>query len=419
MVSMLLALMGTAAENPVAERPFPQHVTYVAGSIKPTDHTQAELDRGVGERYAAWKKGWLRAGCGEGRYYVYLGPQDPVAGGTPMVVSEGQGYGMMIVAHMAGLDPDARTIFDGLYRFYRDHPSGHDPDLMAWRQLVGCKSSSDDGTATDGDLSIAYALLLADRQWGSGGAIDYRAAARRMIAAIARHDLHPTTALPRLGAIIPSTDLPLYDTVRPSDIGPADFRSFLAATGQRRWQEALDAGYAMLDRLQRRHAPHTGLVPEFAIVTGDEPRPAPAGYLDTPHAGSYDFNACRVPWRVATDYLLNGDRRARAIVERIERWVVEAAKGDPHAIRAGYRLDGTPLVDFGHVCFTGAFAVGAMVDGRFQPWLNRLWDAVADPTIVDPPRDYYGATLRVLYMLVLSGNWWVPEAVPPAPKEHR
>ncbi len=406
---VLLASTWIAAEPAsAADRPFPQHVAYAAGSIKPTNHPQDELDRRVAERYAAWKKGWLRAGCGEGRYYVYLGPQKPIAQGTPMVVSEGQGYGMMIVAHMAGLDPDARTIFDGLYRFYRDHPSRHHPELMAWRQLVGCHSSSDDGTATDGDLAIAYALLLADRQWGSDGAIDYRAAARRMIDAIGRLDIHPATDLPQLGAGIPPTDQALYDTVRPSDIGPADFHAFLDATGDRRWQKVLDASYAMLDRLQQRDAPTTGLVPEFAIVKGGTPEPAAAGYLDTPHAGSYEYNACRVPWRIAMGFLLDGDRPARRIVERIEDWFVKSTAGDPASIRAGYHLDGRPLADFDYICFTGAVAVGAMVSTRYQGWLNRLWDDVASTTVVDPPSDYYGGTLRLLYMLVLSGNWWRP-----------
>ena len=325
-----------------------------------------------------------------------------------MVVSEGQGYGMMIVAHMAGLDPDAKTIFDGLYRFYRDHPSQHDPDLMAWRQLVGCRSSSDNGTATDGDLSIAYALLLADRQWGSDGAVDYKAAAHRMIEAIGRYDIHPETSVPQLGAGIPPTDLPLYDTVRPSDIGPEDFRSFLRVTGDRRWQTVIEASYATMDRLQRHHAPATGLVPDFAIVKAGEPTPAPEGYLDTPHAGFYDFNSCRVPWRIATAYLLNGDPEARTIVRRIEDWLVRSTKGDPGAIRAGYRLDGTPLATYGQICFSGAVAVGAMVDSRYQGWLDGLWNEVANPAVVDPPNDYYGGTLRLLYMLVLSGNWWAP-----------
>ena len=75
-------------------------------------------------------------------------------------------------------------MFDGLYLFFRDHPSQHDPDLMAWRQMGDCASSDDPNSASDGDLNIAFGLLLAHAQWGSGGTINYRAEALKVLAAI-------------------------------------------------------------------------------------------------------------------------------------------------------------------------------------------------------------------------------------------
>ena len=36
-----------------------------------------------------------------------------------MSVSEGHGYGMMLVAYMAGYDSEAQAIFDNLFRFYK------------------------------------------------------------------------------------------------------------------------------------------------------------------------------------------------------------------------------------------------------------------------------------------------------------
>ncbi|MBK7196651.1 MAG: hypothetical protein IPH80_29580 [Myxococcales bacterium] len=61
---------------------------------------------------------------------------------------------------------------------------------MAWAQDAACHTAPGATTATDADLDIAYALLLADRQWGSAGAIDYRGAALRMLAAILATDVH-------------------------------------------------------------------------------------------------------------------------------------------------------------------------------------------------------------------------------------
>jgi hypothetical protein len=60
-------------------------------------------------------------------------------------------------------DPEARQIFDGLYAFSRDHPSAGSPDLMAWKQVGGCKNVDlrNTGSATDGDMDIATDYLLA------------------------------------------------------------------------------------------------------------------------------------------------------------------------------------------------------------------------------------------------------------------
>ena len=52
------------------------------------------------------------------------------------------------------------------------------------------------GSATDGDLDIAFALLLADKQWGSGGA--YLAEAKKVIAAIKEKEMNAMTKLPLL-----------------------------------------------------------------------------------------------------------------------------------------------------------------------------------------------------------------------------
>ena len=56
--------------------------------------------------------------------------------GTPAhntTVSEGQGYGMVIVPLMAGHDPEAQTIFDGLWSYALTHRSCGDERLMLWR----------------------------------------------------------------------------------------------------------------------------------------------------------------------------------------------------------------------------------------------------------------------------------------------
>lgn len=146
--------------------------------------------------YNAWKKRYVAQMCGKGRYLVDVAADGkPVGGGTEagtLTVSEAHGYGMLLTVIMADADPQARTIFDGMVRYFRDHQATDSPGLMAWNQLRDCSDANKvngGASATDGDLDIAYALLLADRRWGSKGAVNYAAEARRVMAAILKYEV--------------------------------------------------------------------------------------------------------------------------------------------------------------------------------------------------------------------------------------
>jgi endo-1,4-beta-D-glucanase Y len=47
-------------------------------------------------------------------------------------VSEAHGYGMILAVLMAGYDDKAKEYFDGMYWYYKAHPSEITPYLMAW-----------------------------------------------------------------------------------------------------------------------------------------------------------------------------------------------------------------------------------------------------------------------------------------------
>ena len=138
--------------------------------------------------YQEWKSKYVRQNpyvTDETKYYVYYS-EDTYSGGepVPVTVSEAHGYGMLIAVSMADYDPDARAIFDGMVRYYQAHPSEIGLHLMAWQQSDNGKSLTEtDGadSATDGDMDIAYALLLADKVWGSGGSYDYAAMGKAVI----------------------------------------------------------------------------------------------------------------------------------------------------------------------------------------------------------------------------------------------
>jgi|HubBroStandDraft_3_1064219.scaffolds.fasta_scaffold21231_1 hypothetical protein len=217
-----IAMASPAAASP-PNYPFPQHVQYAPGTLRPNDRTQAQQDQDVRDKYGNWKSLYLVQAppdpAGNARYRI----QDPLRNGV--TVSEGQGYGMVIVALMAGVNGDEQTIFDGLWEFAADHVSSYDPRHMAWE--VYADGTQRTSSAFDGDADIAYGLLLADRQWGSGGRINYLFEAGQVIAGIMSSDIGPQSLLPMWGdGIDPNGAIYNQYLHRTSDFMPAHFRTF-------------------------------------------------------------------------------------------------------------------------------------------------------------------------------------------------
>ena len=389
-------------------RPFPQHAKYAAGSILPGHVTQAKLDDAALAFYRSWKAKYLVPSRTPGQFYVRVDEEQGKGKGLRKIsVSEGHGYGMLIAAFMAGADPQARELFDGLWRFARAHPSRINPRLMAWMQVTGEKNAPDgDDSATDGDLDIAQALLLADAQWGNAGPIHYRDEARALIAAIKKDEINAKTWTAKLGDWA-DAESPMHFSTRVSDFMPGHFRAYQNATEDRDWSRVIDAGYAMLGGVQSRFSAKTGLLPDFVIAVDREPRPPAGKHLEGKHDGHYSYNACRVPFRLGLDFLLHAEPRAKTALAPMNAWMKLRTGGRPQDIVAGYELDGKIIDrDDRSMAFTACFGVGAMCDAAHQDWLNALWDFVVASD--DPGDRYYARTLKMLCLIAMSGNWWSP-----------
>ena len=381
-------------------------MAYAAGSITPNHLSQALLDQSVRDFYDLWKAQYLAQTCGAGRYVVVA---KTTAGN--LTVSEAHGYGMMIAALMAGHDPDARAIFDGMLAYFDEHPSTITPNLMAWFQKKSCTSAEGADSASDGDLDIAFALLLADKQWGSCGVIDYAARAQQVLAAIKDGELDGFGKYVRLGDWTTPAEPGFYAATRSSDFMPDHLRAFANASADSVWTNVLDTTYGVFDAVQTNSSPLTGLLPDFIAEPLATPHPAAPNFLEGPNDGAYDYNACRDPWRLGTDYLVSGDARAKTAVQRITTWFRSATADDPHDIQAGYQLDGSISEgsDYRSMAFVAPLAVGAMTDAANQTWLNDLWDlTLATPIDAE---GYYENTLKLLSLIVMSGNWWTPTAL--------
>jgi endo-1,4-beta-D-glucanase Y len=383
-----------------ASRPFPFHVTLPAGAIRPSNVSQAKMDAAIKTHYKAWKKNYLRNAGGE--YWVKYNNKNST-------VSEAHGYGMVLTAYMADKD-----IFDSMVRYYKQHPSTIGPHLMAWKQTLknGTMQNVEGAdSATDGDLDIAYALLLAHRQWGSSGAINYKAEALRILHDILAYDVNNATWTTKPGDWASGSDA---NHTRPSDFMTGHFLAFAKADSVNagKWTKIYKAVSKIVTYQFKHGSRDTGLMPDFMKKSGANFVPVAGEYLETRHDGDFDYNACRTPWRLAMSYLQQRKTDLLPVLRKQAQWIRNETGGEPSNIRAGYYVrngkNGTSYVSFDDLAFTAPFAVNAMFGGAAgQAWLNDLWRSITGgdyPTTVD----YYGDSIRLQVMLTVAGNWWTP-----------
>lgn len=364
--------------------------------------------------YEQWKQTYVVQDSyvsGEPQYYVYYG-EEKYSGGQPVevTVSEAHGYGMLITACLADYDSEAHELFDGMYRYYKAHPSSIGPNLMSWQQIDNGKAivdASGSDSAADGDMDIAYSLLIADSVWGSDGEINYKQAAVDVINDIMTYEVNKTDWIIQLGdwAYGSKEGDEYYAATRASDFIMQYMPVFAEAADDERWLNVYESTYDIINSITADY--DTGLLPDF-IVKDSSGRfvPAKENFLEDVTDGMYAYNSCRTPWRISMDYLVNGNESAKAFSDKLNAWITKKTGGNPENILAGYKIDGTDYADYEDLCFTVPFLISAMTDEKYSDWKNSLWEYISDYG----EDVYYGDTIKMLCMISYSGMWKVPGA---------
>jgi endo-1,4-beta-D-glucanase Y len=369
--------------------------------IKPSHVTQAAMDQAVLAHYDKWKTVYVRTTGGQGSWIKY--------DNTNSTVSEAHGWGMVIAAYMGD-----KLLFDEMLRYAKAHPSANAPNLIAWKQtLTGNVMKSVEGidSATDGSLDVAYALLLADKQWGSAGATDYRSEALAVTRDILAHEVEPASSILMPGDWAQGAD---RQHTRPSDFMTSHVLAFARAdpANATKWSAVYDRIAATVNYQFANGSAATGLMPDFMVAAGANFLPVPGKYLETSHDGDFSYNACRTPWRLAMSFIADGRTDLLDSQRQTASWIAAATGGVPKNIRAGYVVrngtNGHAFASWDDLAFTAPMAVNAMLGGAAsQQWLNSLWTSITggDYGITV---DYYGDTIRMQVLLTVSGNWWTP-----------
>lgn len=373
-----------------ARFPFPQSFT--------SPHCQAPSNASatdVRAAYEHWKTTLLTAEGAGG----FLRVRRPNSKGAVVnsTVSEGIAYGMLLSVYL-----DDQPTFDALWQYSQLHLNAR--GLMDW--YIGPDGAVlGSGGATDSDEDIAFALVMADRQWGGSKSLPtpYLDLAKRQIDLVWQYEVeHGAREI-----LKPGDQWGGSETTNPSYFAPAFYRTFAAVSGNTGWTKIVDSSYEILEASldPTRGNETNGLVPAWCKADG----------TPTHNPQHFQFDSCRTPFRIAQDYCWHGDPRARAYLEKITSFYEGVGLAN---LIDGYNLDGTPHPEFSvagsrAAAFVGPAGVGALFADAHRPFFEGAYRDLVTPNaliIGDAAHDnlgsiYYNTSWRVLSLLMLSGNY--------------
>jgi Glycosyl hydrolases family 8 len=377
---------GPTRAMPGVNFPFPQN------RQSPRCAYPAYSNSDVRAAFDWWKKQMVTSEGAGGHLRVKRMPTD--TGLDPgSTVSEGIGYGMLIAVYM-----NDQPLFDELWKYEQQWLSQN--GLMDWYIDAAGTKRLGTGGASDADEDMAFALLMADKQWGGKGSLDdsYLNVAKGQIQRIWEHEVHDGKLLkPGDGWNLPDP----WSLVNVSYFAPSYYRAFAAATGNMGWNEVVKTAYDTLENSLNSTNKNTdnGLVPAWSTSDG-----APTGAAFDGAPTHYQYDSCRTPFRIGIDYCMYDEPRAKAYAAKTSQFFGGIAVPN---IVDGYNLDGTPRAQHTtgqSASFIGPATVGAMATGATSPLLTQGYTAVATRGLL-VGGEYYDGSWTVLSLLMLSGNF--------------
>jgi endoglucanase len=324
------------------------------------------------EEYNRWKSSQLVACANNFR---------PIADPANETRVEAVGFGMILSAYAKD-----KAVFDGIFNYYLSKRTAEAKNMMSW--LTNCEGIVDPGSATDGDLDVAFALVVADRQWGG----TYLESAKEILAIVKNNLIDQCTVNGKTVYVLgPGYSNRNWGGCNLTDIQyytPAFFRVFASVSKDEIWNKLADDTYILLNASANKE---TGLVPDWQSASGTPGGEGRVGY--------FGYDACRVPWRIALDYLWNGNQNALEWCKKISNW---ANSVGPANIVDGYELNGTAKGSNKNSSFLGGLTVSAMCNKQ------KMLDAFASVLKTYKEGYWFNQNTRCLYLFTLTGNFRDP-----------
>jgi len=308
-------------------------------------------------------------------------------------VSEGIGYGMLMMVYFSDKTTSYQSHFDKLWVYYQNWTNNN--GLMNWKikhtttgnNFIG-GTVTGSNAATDAEYDVALALIMAHYQFGSTASKNYLDTAKALISKIWSLEHNTSTGLHKPGDS--------WDTDKnPSYVAPAAYELFKDLGTATSWTLALSANYSFLDANQNKT---TGLPSGWANADGSVKSCSNCGYSPS---NNYNQDAVRAPWRWAKANAWFGSSTAhstaKTLLGRLAPWVNgknASTVAGPIALQTG------AWGNEANSSYVGSLACALTYGSTYQAKLNEYWN-VLNGKENEP---YYNQAMRLLTGLLITGN---------------
>jgi endo-1,4-beta-D-glucanase Y len=300
-----------------------------------------------------------------------------------------------------------KTTFEGLWNYEKQHLDMN--GLMNWA-ISATGTTTGMGAATDADEDMAFALAMADKQWGG-----YTSAALAQIKAVWNFEIWESK-LPRNG-----DGWGDWNNLNISYFAPAYYRIFkmLDTDSTHKWDDVITTVYDTLKAAVNSSNGNTtnGLVPAWCNSTGGM---ASTGPGQGPEPYYYQYDSCRTPFRIGLDWCWFGEARAQTYVALTSNFFSGIGAAN---IVDGYDMNGNKHVQFSpstgtptlaqqSAAFVGPAAVGAMSSSSYQAFVDAAYARLATRQMLVGGA-YYDESWNAMSLLMLTGNFLNYMAIQP------
>jgi endo-1,4-beta-D-glucanase Y len=363
--------MPVAQTPPTPPKPTPPSAYPCGASVDDTAYVNTE--------YLKWRNAYvIETGFG-------LCVDQPDQGSK--CVSEGLGYGLILAAAC-----DDQDTFDGLWKFAQY--SFNENGLPNW-EMSPTGDIWGEGSATDADMDIGLALLMAADKWDNS---TYTEEAVTFIKNIMENDVDLSLMMIKPGDSW-GDDAPY----NPSYFSPAHMTLFEQATGDSRWTTVVENGYSFLiDDCATYTLTNSGLVPDWSDSLSSC-SPGNANVYDMDNGADYYYDAIRTPWRLSLHSSWHCDTRALSWTANMASFFDD--KGI-EGIQQGFRMDGSSLGGGDSLCFISMSAT-TMLPNMEYTVINNWYSATQNTT--SGGGLYFCDTLRMLSLTYQTGMMSLPD----------